>query len=133
MNNFIRKKFCFIKKKSMAVLLLLIVALIFTSCASGSKTSAPAAQENYSFSESVAYDSSYPEAPQAAAPAENGYGGSGLGESDYKEKVSADNIMSQRKIIMEGDVSLETLDFDDSINAMDQLIKDFGGFAEAKM
>ena len=57
MNNFIRKKFSFIKKKSMAVLLLLIVALIFTSCASGSKTSAPAAQENYSFSESVAYDS----------------------------------------------------------------------------
>ena len=132
MNNFNRKKISFIKKKPMTVLLLLIVALIFTSCASATKTAAPAAKEDFSYNESVAYDSSYPEPSQAAAPAENGYGGSGLGESDYKEKVSADNIMSQRKIIMEGDVSLETLDFDDSINAMDQLIKDFGGFAEAR-
>ena len=122
-------------KKFMTITLLIIVTFVFASC--GSSSSAPSvAYDKASRDESVGYENSYAEAaPQAPEPAPDGYesGGSGLGESDnYKEKVSADNIMSQRKVIMDGDVSLETLDFDDSVNAMDQMIKDFGGFAEAR-
>lgn len=135
MNNFIKKSSNLFKKKFMTLSLLLIVAFIFTSCGSSGTASAPSMKGSYN--ESVSYDSEYaPEAPQVApaAPAEPQYDGeNGLGESDvYKEKTSADNIMSQRKVIMDGDVSLETLDFDDSVNAMDQMIKDFGGFAEAR-
>ncbi len=130
MNNFIKKSSSLFKKKFVTVSLLLIVTFVFSSCGSSGTASAPAMKGYYN--ESVSYDGAYPEAPQAAAPADSENGGSGLGESDYKEKVSTDNIMSQRKLIMDGDVNLETLDFDDSISAMDQMIKDFGGFAEAR-
>ncbi|NLE26037.1 MAG: DUF4349 domain-containing protein [Clostridiaceae bacterium] len=120
------------KKTFITLSLLLIVSLMFASCGSSGKSTAPA-MDKAAYDENMAY--SYAEAaPQAPAPApaEPVSGESGLGESDYKDKVSADSIMSQRKVIMEGDVSLETLDFDDSISAMDQMIKDFGGFAEAR-
>ncbi|MGI6084423.1 MAG: DUF4349 domain-containing protein [Acetivibrionales bacterium] len=125
-----------LKKSITAIALLLILAFLFTSCGSGGKSTAPGAapsQAAVTFSESVNYDEAYLEAPQAAAPEEYKNDGGGLGGSgEYKEKNVADTVMSQRKIIMNGDVSLETLDFDDSIAAMDQLIKDFGGFAEVR-
>lgn len=118
-------------KKILTISLLLVIAFLFTSCGSSSKASAPAAVQY----ENVAYDSAYPEAPQAGAPEEQKSYGDGLGQSDDylpKEKAPSENVMSQRKVIMDGDVSLETLDFDDSISAMDQMINDFGGFAEAR-
>lgn len=131
MYKFSRKNGPSFKKAFITLSLLLIVTLMFASCGSSGKSSAPAMKGSYN--ESVSYDSA-PAVPQAAAPAEPQYDGeSGLGESYvYKEKASADNIMSERKVIMDGDVSLETLDFDDSVNAMDQMIKDFRGFAEAR-
>ena len=130
MNNSGKKGFSLLTKKAITISLLLVVVLVFASCASASKTAPAVNQAGYA--ESASYYSSA-EAPQAASPDDYEYAGGGLGESaDYNDISSAKNIMSQRKMIMEGNVSLETLDFDESINAMDQLVKDFGGFAETR-
>lgn len=123
------------KKTIITISLLLILAFTFAACGSGAKSSSPGAANNQmsvTYSESMD-DSAYPEAPQGAAPDEYESDGGGLGESEeYKEKNTAENVMSQRKVIMDGDVSLETLDFDNSISEMDQMINDFEGFAEVR-
>lgn len=113
----------------------LIFSLMFTACGSG-KSSAPvtaAAQYN---SSKAGYDM----APGAPAPypgkaeitfAEEAGFGTNDGSSEQKTE-SQGNIMSQRKLIMEGNASIETQHFDDSIAALDQLVNDFGGFAEVR-
>ena len=120
-------------KKIITISLLLVVALIYTSCGSSGKSASVAPAASYSANQIKSDDNSYAEAPKAAPYPDSGYDGSGLGESiAFQEQVAAENIMNQRKIIMSGNVSIETLNFDESVNAMDQLIKDFGGFAETR-
>lgn len=137
MNICEKKILCFRKRKIIAITLLLVVAMMFTSCGSSHKTAsasaAPAADHSDYESASYANAITFNEAQQAAPSGGSEYGESGLGENSiYKEKASSENIVSQRKIIMNGNVTLETMKFDESVNAMDQLIKDFGGFAETR-
>lgn len=129
----------FIKRKSILIASLLVLTLIMTSCASKSAneaTQASAPKENVYFDEvgigganysvSVSRDSA---APAVAPQAE--YDGEAKPGYTSATNTSTD-LMAQRKIIMEGDVSLETKNFDEAITALDQLIEDFGGFAESR-
>lgn len=128
----------YVKKTFIVISLLLVLAFIFTSCGSSRKSAdmsyPQAAQNNSGIAD---YDSVAPqEAPmpypssEAKAKDEAGFGG----ESEYTSQstTSSNNVMSQRKMIMDGDVSLETQGFDDSIAALDQLVNDFGGFTEVR-
>ncbi len=130
------------KRKNIFILLLLLFALIFNSCSSKgvSKSTAPSAASDvdYSYEErgsSIGFGGYYDEsANQAAAPAEAPQSDP-AGEAKPEYTSSSKNntgIMDQRKIIMEGDVSIETKDFDESIEALDQLIEDYEGFAESR-
>ena len=126
MNYPVKKISGLLMKKIMAIILLLAVALVYAACASSGKTTSVAPAANYSENQADVYA----EAPKAAPYPDSG---SGLGQNiAFQEQVAGENIMSQRKIIMNGNVSIETLNFDESVNALDQLIKEFGGFAEIR-
>ncbi|NLU51518.1 MAG: DUF4349 domain-containing protein [Clostridiaceae bacterium] len=116
---------------------LLLIAFILSfsifaaSCGSSSQkgtsqTVAPQVSVNQnkdvqlSFSESLGFGGVESEVPAATFTSGDGTQKSGI------------NLTDQRKIIMEGNVSIETKDFDASIKALDQLIEDVGGFAESR-
>jgi len=135
MNNPVKIKSGLLMRKILTILLLLVFALVYASCGSSGKSASVAPAASYSDNQTTSNGNIYAEAPQAQAapPYSPGYDGSGLGDSVvFQEKVAAENIVSQRKIIMNGNVSIETLNFDESVNALDQLIKEFGGFAEIR-
>ncbi len=119
------------KKLFWGVAAILITALLMTSCGSNKATmDSPAiapgeAQVGYT-NQSVARGV---EAPQASAEASKDGIGTSIG---FSEDVSKESMASQRKMIMDGRVYIESLTFDDSISAMDQLIKSVGGFAEVR-
>lgn len=126
------KKSLSIKKICVLISLLLISTILFVSCSSGAKYATDSAYPPAMGNTSSEYDV----APEAPAASEEGYYG-GLGE-DSKSQYTSQNsknkvdIIGQRKMIMDGNVSIETLQFDESVTAMDQLIDDFGGFAEVR-
>lgn len=117
--------------------LLLVMCLFIVSCGSSkaalnqSMAVAPAASGaamEITFSEEMSKDQVSPVSP------EQGFGESN-GASDGKSKsetVPASDLQKDRKMIMDGSVSLETLKFESSIEAMDKLIEKFGGFAETR-
>lgn len=124
------KKQSSFKKLALVTSLLLILSFLATACSSSHDQNANtgAAAPNYDYS---------PKEQSWDSPPEDQDPGSGLGEGGYSDSGSqvgagAKDVMSQRKLIMDGEVSLETTYFDDSIAAMDQLINDFGGFAEVR-
>lgn len=118
------------------IVLIMIVALFVTSCASGKATNEAADQAAYptsapsaSSNMSVTFSESMANAP-VPQPEEAG----GLGDNyKYKsETTSANSPEVQRKMIMDGSVSLETFDFEKSISLLDQLITSVGGFSESR-
>lgn len=113
----------------LATIFLLVLSILFASCSSSDNMS-PMDKGGYGTEPSVSTNENW---DAQASPQESG---SGMGDGNYaedaKNQSNIEDIMSQRKIIMDGDVSLETMHFDDSIAAMDQLINDFGGFAEVR-
>lgn len=113
----------------LATIFLLVLSILFASCSSSDNMS-PMDKGGYGTEPSVFTNENW---DAQASPQESG---SGMGDGNYaedaKNQSNIEDIMSQRKIIMDGDVSLETMHFDDSIAAMDQLINDFGGFAEVR-
>ncbi len=121
------------KKLFWGVAAILITALLITSCGSNKATMdspaiAPGEAQAVYTNQSAAKEA---EAPQASASASK----DGIGTSNdvqFSEDVSKENIASQRKMIMNGRVYIETLTFDDSINALDKLIQTVGGFAEVR-
>lgn len=123
-------------RKTFAIIsLMIILALMFTACGSGRKNatdiSYPGAPQNNSGK--ADYDSASPQEapmpyPSAVAELDEG----GFGETKSKYTSTLNDVMSQRKMIMDGDVSLETQHFDDTIDELDQLVNDFGGFTEVR-
>ncbi len=119
------------KKLFWGVASILVVVLFITSCGS-QKTAMSSDQNTAAYSSKESYGAAVPaaEAPQASAA----YTTAGLGETNvaFNEEASAESVVSERKMIMNGNVHIETLAFDDSIKAMDQLIESVGGFAEIR-
>ncbi len=120
----------YVKRTFIVISLLLVLAFIFTSCASGQKNAAdmtyPGASQNYDIPEEAPMPYPSTEAKEDIS----GFGGES--EITSQSTTSSNNVMSQRKMIMDGDVTLETQEFDDSIAALDKLVNDFGGFTEVR-
>jgi len=114
--------------------LALIILLMLAACGSSSKYTAEASAVQVIGKSSGAYDAAA--APSASASpvyGEPGIGGVNNRAEETSQYASQLNeLMSQRKLIMEGDVSIETLNFDESIEALDQLVEDLGGFTEVR-
>lgn len=123
----------FFKRILLGTVSLLIFAVLFTSCASSPKYASDNAAD-YPNNQSTGYVEApqAPSDPQSAYEEERGVGEGNYTDAETKESGAFADIMSQRKIIKEGDVSLESLQFDDSVAAMDKLIDDFGGFSELR-
>ena len=119
------------RKISLLIVTILTLAIFVTSCGRSSykgtsQAVAPQVSAGQSkdvqvyFSEQSGFGGAESEVPAAK-----------FTSSDETPK-SGINLTDQRKIIMEGNVSIETKDFDASIKALDQLIEDVGGFAESR-
>lgn len=139
------------RKKLFRILTLVLVpvlVLAMASCASRSKNTAAAtpadafdmAQSTVQYHESTAVEEAAgpipepSEAPQASNQRSSGLDGEAAGGLDMKasDSVSADDLLKQRKLIKDGNVFIETHDFDSSIMAMDELVESVGGFAETR-
>lgn len=118
------------------LIIVLIFAFIFTSCGSGKKYATENSAPQYAAGSKASYDVAPQEAPMPyPADEDSSSGEAGFGSNDgstIQTTSLSGNIMNQRKMIMDGNVSIETLHFDDSIAALDQLVNDFGGFAEVR-
>lgn len=125
--------------KVFLIIMLLISSLMISSCATSAKNAATAASAPQ---EAQARDASYSESGMAAPSAEpapnlyDGDGAFGAGEVSLKyselENTSIQKSTVQRKIIMDGNVTIETYNFDESIQAIDLLIESAEGFAESR-
>ena len=122
-------------KKRLALLLALVMTLSLCACGSAAKTaqhSSAAGSSVYTSESSAAYDA----APMAAA--EEAYWD---GDADYGLSVSNSASSSAaetdvpdenpEKIIYSADVTVETTDFDASLQTLDKLVKEYGGWVES--
>ena len=121
-------------------LLALIISLVFIISACGTNLISEKAATFYADDNGFAYDAaspvSYGEESRAAAseayvepaleaPSEGTGGGFGGGSSKMTEKPSY-----ERKIIKNGDFSIETLEYDKSVSALEALVESFGGYIQ---
>lgn len=114
------------KKKSFALLAALLL-LALTACGGGAKGSA--AQD------ANRYESSTDSAAPAEAPAPVPAGGeSGWEEGGYDAPMdSAGNALpANTKLILTGELELETKEFDTAVQAVDALVKELGGWYESR-
>lgn len=116
------------RKRLFVPVIVLILSLLLAACGMRAKqeTGAVPVSSSVSFSETAAQ--SKPEMPASGEP---GLGGVNTSD-DVMAQVTSSELMSQRKLIMDGDVSIETLKFDESVAALDQLVNDLGGFIEVR-
>jgi len=129
-------KFSGRKSIAMAVIVVLALSLLFSSCGKKSAEHLAAPQSSgatagYWSKSDVSYDGV---PSDASAPAEE-HDIRGLGYGSETEAPGADagsELLEQRKIIMEGEVSLETKEFDDAVSALDELVSEYGGFVESR-
>lgn len=129
-----KKKLSGRKSIILAGILVLSFTILFSSCSSQKsvvKENSAGSTTDYVSKVSVSYDEA---APEAVAPAEaseaRGFGNGGEMGGDRAD--SSSDLMKQRKIIMEGEVYLETKEFDNTIKALDELVLDYGGFVESR-
>lgn len=126
MYRFNSKSRTWTRKTLLSTVLILLLSLLVASCGNSSKASSASAP--------------MAPAPSAAArgeadavyeAAEEGLGNTAL---EYKglDGSSIDDIQVSRKLIMSGNVSIETLEFDASVEAIDRLVEDYKGFAETR-
>lgn len=108
-------------KRIVPILLALLLALTLVGCSSNKSDSAMP-QAAYS-----TYDSAYFEAEEAAMeqPAEYGYTGSGAPAPNPSQ------ALSNRKIIRNADMSVETLTFDTFVDEMTAAVNAIGGYVES--
>ncbi len=108
-------------KRIVPILLALLLALTLVGCSSNKSASAMP-QAAYS-----TYDSAYFEAEEAAMeqPAEYGYTGSGAPAQNPSQ------ALSNRKIIRNADMSVETLTFDTFVDEMTAAVNAIGGYVES--
>ena len=119
-------------KKTLALLLTLLLLLTaLTGCGAQSKETAAAP--------SAMADAKYEMAVEEEAPAEEMKAEAEMETVEFSttNQESADEAMSveevksyAEKIIYSGHVYMETTEFDESIRALDQAIKSFGGFVQ---
>lgn len=119
-------------KKTLALILTFLMLLSLCACGAGSKGSDTAATE------------SIQEAPAAAA--DNGYGGlasysgSYAADAEYEEAEEAGagggtgaeaGKINPEKIIYSGEAQIETLNFDESIAGLMEMLEQYGGWIES--
>ena len=128
-------------KKTLALLLAVLTMLSLCACGSSAKHYAreQAPDVSYSSQNSAAYEegSVY---PASYALADEAYEASGLSmnakaapteaEAPHPEPDSAESETPD-KIIYSADVTVETTDFESSINGVDSLVKQYGGWVES--
>lgn len=120
---------------SASLILLLSITLLLSSCSSSSKSENIVAPQGpqAGYGGEMADKQEAPMPAPSAAPSQSALGGDkGKTESGQTDGSTSVDLENERKLIMDGNVQLETLDFDSSIKEMDQLIKDFKGFAETR-
>ena len=124
-------------RKIAGLIMVLVISFVSTACGSGRKYASENSAPQYAAGSKASYDMAAPhEAPiPEPATAEDSIGGPGFGSyDDGNADITqlSNSIISQRKVIMDGNVSIETLHFDESVAALDQLVNDFGGFIEVR-
>ena len=113
------------KKKSLALLSALLL-LLLAACGGGSKggsasadLSAPTVSENFS--------QSAPQEPMEAPSPEEGWD-----SADVPMDTAGGMAPANMKIILTGDLELETKEFDAAVRAVDALVKELGGWYESR-
>ena len=123
-------------KKITALLLALVTLFCLAGCGSSAKAQsapvpAPAAREDFAYSNSFAsYDLAEPEMPmEAAAQATGGLASEGSGPSVSGAPSAGDIAVD--KIIYSASATVETTDFDGTVEKLEALIAQYGGFVES--
>ena len=123
-------------KKITALLLALVTLFCLAGCGSSAKAQsapvpAPAAREDFAYSNSFAsYDLAEPEMPmEAAAQATGGLASEESGPSVSGAPSAGDIAVD--KIIYSASATVETTDFDGTVEKLEALIAQYGGFVES--
>ncbi len=109
------------KKKTNAVFCLLLCLLLLCGCGGSSKESA------YD-TEAYVYESPA-EAPAAPAPTEEEMGG--LGNTNGTAKNESQSRLQSEKIIYTAHAEVETVEYDETIEAVSAMVERLGGFIES--
>jgi len=119
--------------------LFLAVLMVFSLCACGSSAAkgqssyaVAAPQEGYALYESAAFDMDAAEMPMPAPAEEAVYDAGGLAanESAVTAAPSAAGDIAVDKIIYSASATVETTAFDETLEKLDALIAQYGGFVE---
>ena len=108
-------------KKQVSIILALLLAL--TLCACGSSAEAPGAMPNRVSSEQAAFEEAALDMP-AQEPMGEAFPASGAEKSDVTD-------IDPEKIIYSADITLETTEFDESIEKLTELIAQYEGYVES--
>ena len=84
---------------------------------------------------SVGYDGGYKGTLSESISSSNGYFGSNMsydsaGTSSYNPNITTEDGM-ETKIIVNGDLEMETKNFDETVTSLEKLIKDCGGYIQS--
>ena len=112
------------KKKSLALLTALLL-LLLTACggsAGGNKNSSASSPSSSDSNMDMNTADTAPMEPMA---------GWESGES-YTPEESGSNLPANMKVILTGDLELETKEFDDAVQALDDLVAELGGWYESR-
>ena len=110
------------KKKVLACVLSGILAVSIFGCGSKSMVATESAMENAAYDD-MAYDSGYDTTESASA--EEAGGGAVTSENGIEEVQETD-----RKLIRNVNLSLQTKEFDTVLENMSQKVKDLGGYIQ---
>ena len=112
------------KKLFSIALSLLLIASLFAGCGANKATATEAAMPQEAPAPSApAYDiAGRPEAESGFAPNTN---------DSFKSTAGGGAVLSQRKIIKNGSIQLETLEFDEGLGSIKQLVEKLGGYIES--
>ena len=114
-------------KKKVFALLTALLLLSLTACGGGAKDSSVSTSSSMGdFNYNADVDSAPMEAPMPEP-------GNGWGESyDMPAADSSSTLPANVKVILTGDLELESKDFDAAVQAVDDLVKELGGWYESR-
>lgn len=113
------------KKKSFALLAALLL-LLLTACGGGARGGADQNAGRYE----ISTDSAAPEEAPAPVPAEGESGWEGGYDAPMDSAGNA--LPANTKLILTGELELETKEFDTAVQAVDALVKELGGWYESR-
>lgn len=112
-------------KKIRVFSLVFLCLLLFTACATSTKETAYDSAVQMPSKEDVGYKDFYtppmevaPEAPEASFDSSSG------------NNANTDSLISERKLIKNGTFTLETLEYDKTVSAIEQLVSSCGGYIQ---